>query len=135
MKHLDSESSAREVRDILTNAGIQAEYVDTVLDWVTDYNNCMRECSAFSLVGNFITIEGTTVDYGDYPSMSTEWYKRNNRNYHDVLCRIVAFELIQDNISVGEVITKEDFDCWDENTAWLFTDGDIFFGREAVEGE
>lgn len=25
-------------------------------------------------------------------------------------------------------------DCWDENTAWLYTDGDILFGREDVEG-
>lgn len=133
--NLDSESSVHEVRDILTNAGIQTKYVDTVLDWVTDYNNCMRECSSFSLVGDFTTIDGTTVDYGDYPSMSTEWYKRNHRNYHDVLCRIVAFELVQDNISIGEVIPKENFDCWDENSAWLFTDGDILYGREAVEGE
>ena len=133
--NLDSESSVREVREMLTNAGIKTEYADTVLDWVTDYNNCMRECSSFTLIGDFITIDGMTVDYGDYPSMSREWYKRNHRNYHDVLCRIAAFELMQDNISVGEVIPKEKFDCWDENTAWLYTDGDILFGREAVEGE
>ena len=133
--NLDSESSISEVRDILTKAGIYTRYVDTVLDWVTDYNDCMRGCSSFSLVGDFVTIDGTTVDYGDYSPMSTEWYKRNNRNYHDVLCRIVAFELIQDNLSISEVIAKENFDCWDENTAWLYTDGDILFGREAVEGE
>nr|WP_300849013.1 DUF4300 family protein [uncultured Acetatifactor sp.] len=133
--NLDSESSMDEVRDILTKAGIQADYVDAVLSWATDYNDSMRECPSFSLVGDFMTIDGMTVDYGDYPAMSTQWYKRNNRNYHDVVCRIVAYELSQDNISIGNVIKEEDFDCWDENTAWLYTDGDILFGREAVEGE
>ncbi|MDE6032142.1 MAG: DUF4300 family protein, partial [Oscillospiraceae bacterium] len=41
--NLDSESSVSEVREILTKAGIQTEYVDTVLEWSSDYNNCMRE--------------------------------------------------------------------------------------------
>lgn len=133
--NLDSEASVREVRDILLKAGIQTEYVDTVFRWVTDYNDCMRECPSFSLVGNFAAMEGMVVDYGEYAPMSNEWYKRNHRNYHDVLCRIVAFELNQDAISVGERLAKEQFDCWDENMSWLATDGDILFGREAVEGE
>ncbi len=133
--NLDSESSLREVRDILTKAGIQTNNIDTVFRWVTDYNDSMRECPSFSLIGDFITVDEMTVDYGEYYPMSTQWYKRNNRNYHDVVCRIVAYALNQDNISVGKVIKEEDFDCWDENTAWLYTDGDILFGREAVEGE
>lgn len=133
--NLDSESSMSEVRDILTKAGIQSNHVDTVLSWITDYNDSMRECPSFSLIGDFVTVDEMTVDYGEYPAMSTQWYKRNERNYHDVVCRIVAYELNQDNISVGNVIKKENFDCWDENTAWLYTDGDILFGREAVEGE
>lgn len=133
--NLDSESSMKEVQDILTKAGIQTNYVDTVLGWVTDYNNSMRGCPSFSLIGDFVTVDGMAVDYGEYPPMSVQWYKHNNRNYHDVLCRIVAYELNHDNISVGKVIKKEKFDCWDENTSWLSTDGDIFFGREAVEGE
>lgn len=133
--NLDSESSVREVRDILAKAGIPESHIDTVLSWVADYNDCMRECPAFSLTGDFTTVEGTTVDYGDYPPMSTEWYKRNGRNYHDILCRIAAYELSQDNISVGEALAEEDFDCHDENTSWLYTDGSILFGREAVGGE
>lgn len=133
--NLDSELSMSEVRDILVKAGIQTNYVDIVMGWVTDYNNSMRECPSFSLVGDFITLDKMTVDYGEYYPMSTQWYKSNNRNYHDVVCRTVAYELNQDNISVGKVIKEENFDCWDENTAWLYTDGDILFGREAVEGE
>lgn len=133
--NLDSQSSVEEVRSILTKAGIQAIYVDTVLDWAADYNNCMRGCPAFSLVGDFVTIDEAAVDYGEYYPMYTEWYKHNARNYPDILCRIAAFELVQDNISVNEVITKDNFDCWDENGAWLYSDGGILFGREAVEGE
>ncbi len=133
--NLDSELSMNEVRDILLKSGIPTNHVDTVLNWVTDYNNSMRECPSFSLVGDFVTIDEMAVDYGEYYDMSTEWYKRNRRNYHDVVCRIAAYELNQDNISIGNVLKKENFDCWDENTAWLYTDGDILFGREAVEGE
>lgn len=133
--NLDSEASMTEVRDTLIKAGIGTNHIDTVLNWVTDYNNSMRECPSFTLVGDFITADKMLVDYGEYPPMSTQWYKRNNRNYHDVICRIVAYELNRDNISVGEVIKEENFDCWDENTAWLYTDGDILFGRDAVEGE
>lgn len=133
--NLDSETSVSEVRDILIKAGIQTEYVDTVLEWVSDYNNCMRECSSFSLAGDFITADGMMVDYGDYYPMSNEWYHGNNRNYHDILCRIAAYQLNQDNISIGKTIAKENFDCWNSDTAWLYTDGDILFGREAVEGE
>lgn len=133
--NLDSESSMNEVRDILINAGIQSDYVDTVFNWVTDYNNSMRECPSFSLAGDFVAMDEMVVDYGEYYPMSTQWFKRNNRNYHDVVCRIAAYELSQDNISIGNVMKEENFDCWDEDTAWLYTDGDILFGREAALGE
>ncbi len=133
--NLDSDSSVSEIRDILAKCGIQTEYIDNVLNWVSDYNDCMRECPSFSLAGDFITIDGTTVDYGDYYPISVKWYKNNKRNYHNILCRIAAYELVQDNISIDKVISKENFDCWDSDTAWLYTDGDILFGREAEEGE
>ena len=133
--NLDSNASTQEVRSLLTEAGIQPEHVDTVLSWVADYNDSMRDCPSFTLAGDFITVDEMSVDYGEYPPMSTQWFKHNNRNYHDVLCRIVAYELNQDNISIDNVIAEEDFDCWDDNTAWLYTDGDILFGRDAVEGE
>ena len=57
--NLDSESSMIEVRDILTKAGIQTNHVDNVLSWATDYNDSMRECPSFSLVGDFITVDAT----------------------------------------------------------------------------
>ncbi len=133
--NLDSEDAQGEVRNSLTEAGIREEYVDTVLGWAVDYNSCMRECEAFSLAGDFVPMEGTTVDYGEYYPMMTEWYRKQGRDYSDILCRVAAFALVRDMVSVEKVLEKEAFDCWDENHSWLFSDGDIFFGREAVEGE
>ena len=78
--NLDSESSMGEVRDILTKAGIQTNHVDTVLSWVTDYNDSMRECPSFSLIGDFVTVDGMTVDYGEYPPMSVQWYKQDRKS-------------------------------------------------------
>lgn len=64
--NLDSKTAMEEVKEILLAAMIDEEFVDTVLTWVTDYNNCMRDCESFSLAGDFMTVDGDTVDYGDY---------------------------------------------------------------------
>ena len=133
--NLDSEAARDEVRDCLTGAGVREESVDAVLGWAADYNDCMRECEAFSLAGDFAPMKGTTVDYGEYYPMMTEWYRKRQREYADILCRVAAFALTRDIISVEKALEKEEFDCWDEEKSWLFSDGDIFFGREAVEGE
>ena len=42
----------------------------------------------------------------------------------------MAFELNQDNIETKKMVKKSDFDCWDEDESWLYTDGDILFGRK-----
>ena len=128
--NLNSKSSIDEVKSSLKTSEIRSEYADRVLEWVADYNNCMRNCDEFSLTGDFITVSAKAIDYGDYSKMSREWFRRNNRNYHDVLCRIVAFELNQGNIETKKMVKKSDFDCWDEDESWLYTDGDILFGRK-----
>lgn len=128
--NLNSKSSIDEVKSSLKTSEIRSEYADRVLEWVADYNNCMRNCDEFSLTGDFITVSAKAIDYGDYSKMSREWFSKNNRNYHDVLCRIVAFELNQDNIETKKMVKKYDFDCWDEDESWLYTDGDILFGRK-----
>ena len=128
--NLNSKSAINEVESILLKSGIKDEYVRDVLEWVADYNNCMKE---FTLIGDFTTVSTKAIDYGDYANMSREWFRKNHRNYHDVLCRIVAFELNQDNITTKKLVKKDDFDCWDEDKSWLYTDGDILFGREATE--
>ena len=131
--NLNSKSAINEVKSILLKSGIKNEYVRDVLEWVADYNNCMKDCKEFTLIGDFTTVSTKAIDYGDYANMSREWFRKNHRNYHDVLCRIVAFELNQDNITTKKIVKKDDFDCWDENKSWLYTDGDILFGREATE--
>lgn len=131
--NLNSELSINEVKSSLTASGIRSEYTDRVMAWVTDYNTCMKNCDEFSLIGDFTTVSANAIDYGDYSKISREWFRKNHRNYHDVLCRIVAFELNQDNITTKKIVKKDDFDCWDENKSWLYTDGDILFGREATE--
>ena len=131
--NLNSKSAINEVKSILLKSGIKDEYVRDVLEWVADYNNCMKDCKEFTLIGDFTTVSTKAIDYGDYANMSREWFRKNHRNYHDVLCRIVAFELNQDNITTKKIVKKDDFDCWDENKSWLYTDGDILFGREATE--
>ena len=131
--NLNSKSAINEVKSILLKSGIKDEYVRDVLEWVADYNNCMKDCKEFTLIGDFTTVSTKAIDYGDYYNMSREWFRKNHRNYHDVLCRIVAFELNQDNITTKKLVKKDDFDCWDEDKSWLYTDGDILFGREATE--
>jgi hypothetical protein len=92
--NLNSKSSIDEVKSSLKTSEIRSEYADRVLEWVADYNNCMRNCDEFSLTGDFITVSAKAIDYGDYSKMSREWFRKNNRNYHDVLCRIVPFPLL-----------------------------------------
>ena len=50
-----------------------------------------------------------------------------------MLCRVVAFQLNQENITTEKTVKKADFDCWDEDKSWLYTDGDILFGRKPTE--
>lgn len=131
--NLNSENSVNEVKEILTDANIPSKSIDTVFDWVADFNDAMKSCPAFTLAGDFTAIDKDTVDYGDYYLMSTEWYKNSKKDYNDILCRIAAFELNRENISVKNQIPKENFNCWDENNSWLLSDGEIIFGEEASE--
>lgn len=131
--NLNSELSMNEVKSSLTASGIRSEYTDRVMAWVTDYNTCMKNCDEFSLIGDFTTVSANAIDYGDYSKISREWFRKNHRNYHDILCRTAAFELNQENIETKKLLKKSEFDCWDEDKSWLYTDGDILFGRKPSE--
>lgn len=133
--NLDSAASSREVRDLLTAAGLEEERIDTVLAWAGDFNDCMRACPSFSLAGEFTALEGGVADYGDYPPASQTWFKTGGRNYHDILCRIAAFQLARPLITVGTDLPREAWACWDEERDWLYSDGDTLFGREASENQ
>ena len=50
--------------------------------------------------------------------------------YTHLLTLLQIHLFLQDNISVENPIAKKDYDCYDEDKAWLYSDGDILFGRE-----
>lgn len=129
--NLGSEAAAGEVRALLTAAGLEEARVDTVLTWAADFNGCMAACPSFTLAGDFTALEGGVVDYGDYAPASRTWFKTAGRNYHDILCRIAAFQLAQPLVTVGTALPREAWACWDEENDWLCSDGDTLFGREA----
>ncbi len=133
--NLNSKASMNEIKSIFNDSGIENKSVDTVLEWVNDYNAAMKNCEAFSLVGDFTVLQDKTVYYSDYPTISRAWFRKNNRNYFDVLCRIVAFELNKGNITINKTLSRENFACWSEEGSWLYSDGVAIFGREAVEGD
>lgn len=133
--NLNSETSMNEIKSIFKDSGIENKYIDNVLVWVNDYNSVMKNCESFSLVGDFTTIQDKTIYYSDYPTISREWFRKNNRDYFDVLCRIVAFELNKGNITINKTLSREKFACWNEDESWLYSDGVAIFGRAAVKGE
>lgn len=133
--NLNSETSMNEIKSIFKDSGIENKSIDNVLVWVKDYNSVMKNCESFSLVGDFTTIQDKTIYYSDYPTISREWFRKNNRDYFDVLCRIVAFELNKGNITINKTLSREKFACWNEDESWLYSDGVAIFGREAVKGD
>lgn len=133
--NLNSETSMNEIKSIFKDSGIENKSIDNVLIWVEDYNSAMKNCESFSLVGDFTTIQDKTIYYSDYSTISREWFRKNNRDYFDVLCRIVAFELNKGNITINKTLSREKFACWNEDESWLYSDGVSIFGREAVKDD
>lgn len=109
--NLNSEIAVNEIKLVFENSGVDNQSIDKILEWVNDYNAVMNNCEAFSLVGDFTTIKDKTIYYSDYPIISREWFRKNNRDYFDVLCRIVAFELNKENITINRTLLRENFVC------------------------
>lgn len=133
--NLDSEAAREETASRLAAAGIPSETVNRVFSWVADYNDCMRDCESFTLAADFTPMEGSAVDYGDYPPMSRHWYKDNHRAYHDLLCRIVAFELLKGQIAAANLLPQSEWACESSETDWLYSDWSILRGRAETADE
>lgn len=133
--NLAGETAVRQTQALLEESGIPAGTIEQVLQWASDFNSCMANCPSLSLAADFTFQEGFTVDYGDELSRNRHWYKTKNRRYPDILCRIAAFALCQDKISVKSPLEEPEFDCWDQQNSWLCSDGEILFGRQAGEGQ
>lgn len=127
--NLASSAAVEEVRAALLDSGVEAARVETVMAWVAGFNDCMRGCPSFELVGDFRQIEDGVVDYGSYYEKSTQWFKANKRDYHDVLCRIVAFELGAPNVTVAHPVPREAWPAGEFED--MGTDGFILFGGAA----
>lgn len=121
--NLGDKTVQSEVRDILISGGIPEKYIDKVFVWINDFNECMGSCESYSIENSWITAAIPVVDYGEYAPMSELWYKQNNRQYSDVLCRIAAYQLIQDNVDIQQPINKKDWECYSD-TQWLYSDWD-----------
>ncbi len=130
--NLVGEDVQNEVGEILRSAGISQEHVGEMFQWVDDFNQCMGKCETFHLVDGFLTENIAIVDYGEYYPMSTAWFKTNKRDYGDVLCRIAAFQLVQDHITVKNFLNE---DLWEgyHDTQWLYSDYDAISSNPLID--
>lgn len=130
--NLVGERVQNEVEKVLLSADISEKHVENLLLWINDFNECMKDCESYELVDEFVTREIPVVDYGEYPPMSTMWFKTNHRDYGDILCRIAAFELMQETLSVGNSIAREKWECY-QDTQWLYSDWDAISGNPLIQ--
>lgn len=130
--NLVGEAVQNEVGESLVSAGIPQKYVDKMFQWVDDFNQCMDKCETFHLVDEFLTEQITVVDYGEYYPMSTAWFKTNRRDYGDVLCRIAAFWLMQDRITIDHLLNEDLWECY-QDTQWLYSDHDAITGNPLID--
>lgn len=121
-----------DIEEILLSAGIPQNRIEKVFEWIRDFNQCMSGCESYELADEFITVHAPVVDYGDYGPMSRMWFKTNQRDYGDVLCRIAAFQLLQDSIAVGNVIGRDEWECF-ADTQWLYSDWDAISGHPLID--
>ncbi len=120
--NLAGKTSRQQVRQILEQAGIQKDALDIFFSWVEDFCQTMEDCIAYTLQDDFVQIQEPVVDYGDYSDMSRCWYKTHNRRYSDILCRIAAFQLIKQYLTIGEPLESDQWELGEDQ--WLYSDYD-----------
>lgn len=130
--NLTGETVQSYVKEILISAGIPEKCTKKVFEWVNDYNACMGKCEGFDLKDEFTSVSADAVDYGDYYPMSTLWYKTNKRSYSDILCRLAAFGLIGDSITVKKPIEEDRYECYSDDQ-WLYSDYDAINNNPLVD--
>mgnify|MGYP000061702493 FL=1 len=130
--NLGDKTVQSEVRDILISGGVSGKNIDKVFVWINDFNECMGSCESYSIENSWKTAAIPVVDYGEYAPKSELWYKQNNRQYGDVLCRIAAYQLIQDNVDIQQPIDKKDWECYSE-TQWLYSDWDAISNFSLID--
>ena len=130
--NLVGREAQQEGRTVLLDAGIAAGDVDQFFVWVDDFNQAMKNCPSYQLQDAFTTVTAPVVDYGEYGPMSRTWYKENQRDYGDVLCRIAAFQLTKDAITTASAIDRRDWACYTEDQ-WLCSDWEAISTSPLIE--
>lgn len=136
--NLIGQEEQTEVQAALTAAGVPASRVETLWRWVDDYRQAMASCEALPLVDGWASAASPVVDYGDYYPVSTAWYKAAGRDYADILCRLAAFQLLQDGIRANNPVPRNEWASAEDQ--WLASDADaiahhplVDFSDEAVQ--
>ena len=130
--NLTGETVRNEVKEILSAAGISESRIEKVFEWIKDFNSCMGSCENFDLKDDFVSVSAYAIDYGDYYPMSTMWFKTNRRDYGDILCRLAAYELLKDFISVSNPLDESEWECYSD-TQWLYSDYDAICNNPLVD--
>lgn len=130
--NLTGEAVRNEVKEILSAAGISESRIEKVFEWIKDFNSCMGSCENFDLKDDFVSVSAYAIDYGDYYPMSTMWFKTNRRDYGDILCRLAAYELLKDFISVSNPLDESEWECYSD-TQWLYSDYDAICNNPLVD--
>ena len=121
--NMEDEETLAWVLAQLKAAGLNAEAVDAVGEWIADFNILSSKNTVYTHVKGFAPMNGA-VDYGDdsaYGDYNYQWWKAAGRDYWDVLCRSTAFFLLQDRITVESTLEES---LW--NREWFQTDLDGF---------
>lgn len=102
--NLVDEATQTEVAKILLQAGIEKESVETLLNWVKEFNAGVGSPAAFQ--EGFQINNGSPVDYSDVPW--NEVYLEDGSLQMDMNCRITAYLLYQNFVTVQEEIKDYD---------------------------
>lgn len=119
--NLVEKATQDEIAKRFVNADIPEEVVNTVMQWVNDYNGYMGDL--FDFTPDFQLMETDVIDYGNYYPKMKKWTK--NRDYGDILCRIAAFTLLKDKITVTNCLPEYKWSV-SEDDGWLVSDKETF---------
>ncbi len=101
--NLLEQSSQDELKESLLKAGITKSKVDHVIDWIINFNELEKD----NLTSGYQTMDDGYVSYNHHTAIGKAW-KENNGDYEDLYCRIVAFYLMEDFISVENILPDDE---------------------------
>ena len=102
--NLVDEATQNEVYKILLQVGIKKDSVDTLLNWVKEFNSRVGSPAAFQ--EGFQINNGSPVNYDDVPW--NEEYLEDGSLQMDMNCRITAYLLYQNFVTVQQEIKDYD---------------------------